>query len=113
MRIPAATYRLQFNRDFPFDGGTAALPYLEALGISDLYASPIYTARAGSGHGYDVVAHEQINPELGGEERFRVLAREVRARGMGFLLDIVPNHMCVAVDANWRWRDVLENGPSS
>ncbi len=113
MRIPTATYRLQLNRDFDFEAGHRAISYLDALGIGDVYSSPIYTARPGSGHGYDVSAHEHVNPELGGEHGFRKLANELRARDMGLLLDIVPNHMCVAVDANWRWRDVLENGPSA
>jgi (1->4)-alpha-D-glucan 1-alpha-D-glucosylmutase len=87
--------------------------YLATLGISDVYSSPIATARAGSQHGYDVVSHENVNPELGGEEAFRSLSLELRRREMGIVLDVVPNHMCVADDANWRWLDVLENGPSA
>ena len=113
MRIPTATYRLQFNAKFGFDAGRRAVPYLAALGISDVYSSPISTARAGSDHGYDVVAHERINPELGGENAFRALALELQRGHMGLLLDVVPNHMCVADDGNWRWLDVLENGPAA
>jgi (1->4)-alpha-D-glucan 1-alpha-D-glucosylmutase len=113
MRIPTATYRLQFNAKFGFESGRRAVPYLATLGVSDIYSSPISTARAGSEHGYDVVSHEHVNPELGGEETFRALSLDLRRREMGVLLDIVPNHMCVADDANWRWLDVLENGPAA
>ncbi|HMI82772.1 MAG TPA: malto-oligosyltrehalose synthase, partial [Polyangiaceae bacterium] len=113
MRIPTATYRLQFSAGFGFEAGRRAVPYLAALGVSDLYSSPISTARAGSMHGYDVVAHESVSPELGGEDAFRAMALELRHRKMGILLDVVPNHMCVADDGNWRWMDVLENGPSA
>ncbi|HMJ51408.1 MAG TPA: malto-oligosyltrehalose synthase [Polyangiaceae bacterium] len=113
MRIPTATYRLQFTAAFGFDAGQRAVDYLATLGISDVYSSPICTARAGSNHGYDVVSHEDVSPELGGEDAFRALGLELRRRNMGILLDVVPNHMCVADDANWRWGDVLENGPSA
>ena len=113
MRIPTATYRLQFNANFGFDAGRRAVAYLATLGVSDVYSSPISTARAGSEHGYDVVSHERVNPELGGEEAFRAMSLELRRREMGILLDVVPNHMCVADDANHRWLDVLENGPAA
>jgi (1->4)-alpha-D-glucan 1-alpha-D-glucosylmutase len=113
MRIPTATYRLQFSAAFGFESGQRAVAYLATLGVSDVYSSPVSTARAGSQHGYDVVSHESINPELGGEDAFRAMAVDLRRRKMGILLDIVPNHMCVADDANWRWSDVLENGPAA
>jgi (1->4)-alpha-D-glucan 1-alpha-D-glucosylmutase len=113
MRIPTATYRLQLNGDFGFEQAREAVPFLDALGITDLYASPIYQARSGSGHGYDVTDHESINSELGGEDGFRALARQLRAHRMGLLLDIVPNHMCVAGDTNRLWLDLLENGRSA
>jgi (1->4)-alpha-D-glucan 1-alpha-D-glucosylmutase len=113
MRTPTATYRLQFNDHFGFEAAQRATPYLAALGMSDIYSSPICQARAGSQHGYDVVSHEVVNIELGGEDAFRALALELRRRKMGIVLDIVPNHMCIADDANWRWRDVLENGPAA
>src|ERR1700682_2926306 len=113
MRIPTATYRLPLNREFGFDRAREATSFLDTLGITDLYSSPIYQARSGSSHGYDVTDHERINPELGGEEGFRCLAGELGSRSMGLLLDIVPNHMCVAGDANRRWLDVLENGPAA
>ncbi len=113
MRIPTTTYRFQLNREFTLADAQAALPYLEQLGITDLYASPISHARPGSGHGYDVLDHTQVNPEIGGEAALASLGADLKARGMGFVLDIVPNHMCVAGDGNARWMDVLENGPSA
>ena len=108
-----ATYRIQFHRGFAFDDARALVPYLVGLGISHLYASPILAARAGSEHGYDVVDHTRINPELGGEDGWRALVAALRARGMGVLLDIVPNHMAVGGDDNPYWLDVLEKGRDS
>lgn len=88
------------------------LPYLKELGIGDCYASPIFEARPGSMHGYDVTRHDRLNPELGGEEHFSQFAAKLREAGMGLLLDIVPNHMGVGNDSVW-WQDVLENGRAS
>ena len=113
LRIPACTYRLQFNKDFNFRQATALVGYLDALGVTDLYASPFLMARPGSMHGYDVVDHSRLNPEIGTESDFDALAASLRARGMGLLMDVVPNHMCIASDANHWWNDVLENGRSS
>ncbi len=112
-RVPSATYRLQLNRLFTFADAAEVLPYLDRLGVSDAYASPVSTARPGSGHGYDVIDHARLNPELGGAEAFGRLAGELRRLGMGLLLDVVPNHMCIAGHLNGRWLDVLENGPSA
>ncbi len=112
-RIPRATYRLQFNAGFTFQDAEQLVPYLAALGISDLYASPILLARPGSQHGYDVCDPSQINPELGTPEDFDRLSATLQSQGLGLLLDIVPNHMGVHSDANLWWNDVLENGPSS
>ena len=112
-RIPRATYRLQLHRDFGFDDALRILPYLDRLGVSHVYCSPVQRARAGSTHGYDVVAHDQVNPELGGEEGLRRFVAGLRERGMGLLLDMVPNHMGVWGDDNAWWLDVLENGPAS
>jgi (1->4)-alpha-D-glucan 1-alpha-D-glucosylmutase len=111
-RRPACTYRLQLHAGFGFDDAARILPYLEALGVSDLYLSPILAAAPGSMHGYDVVDHGRINPELGGEEGFARLSDACRRRGMGILLDFVPNHMGIGPLNPW-WMDVLENGPSS
>ena len=112
MRIPTATYRLQFHKDFPFSKAMAVITYLRELGISDLYASPIFRARVSSVHGYDVVDPNQINPEIGGAEEFERLSAEIQRQGMGWLQDIVPNHMAYDSE-NWMLMDVLENGPSS
>ncbi|HLK92282.1 MAG TPA: malto-oligosyltrehalose synthase [Polyangia bacterium] len=112
-RIPICTYRLQFNKDFNFRDATALCDYLSALGVSDVYASPLLAARPGSTHGYDVVDHGRLNPELGTESDLDGLSAALRARGMGLVLDVVPNHMCIASDANHWWNDVLENGRSS
>jgi (1->4)-alpha-D-glucan 1-alpha-D-glucosylmutase len=112
LRIPSATYRLQFNRDFRFADARALVPYLHELGISDLYASPIFKARPGSAHGYDITDPTQLNPELGSEEDFEELVAELKRHDMGLVLDIVPNHMAATVDNPW-WADVLEHGRSS
>ena len=110
---PRATYRFQFHKDFTFADAEALVPYLDDLGISHLYASPITTARSGSTHGYDVVDPTRINPELGGEDAFRSLVATLRARSMGVIIDIVPNHMGVAGGENAWWNDVLAHGEAS
>ncbi len=110
---PRATYRFQFHKDFTFADAEVLVPYLDELGISHLYASPITTARSGSTHGYDVVDPTRINPELGGEPAFRSLVAALRARGMGVIIDIVPNHMGVAGGENAWWNDVLTHGETS
>ncbi|MEZ2297248.1 malto-oligosyltrehalose synthase [Variovorax sp. RCC_210] len=111
--VPRATYRLQFHKDFGFDDAIRVLPYLAELGVSHVYCSPIQRARAGSMHGYDVVAHDEVNPELGGEEGFARFVDALQSHGMGQLLDMVPNHMGVFGADNAWWMDVLENGPAS
>ena len=112
MRIPVATYRLQFNRNFRFSDAKAIVPYLHDLGISDIYASPIFQARAGSLHGYDIVDPNQLNPELGLEGDFESLLDELHGYDMGWIQDIVPNHM--AYDGqNQKLMDVLESGQDS
>ncbi|MEN9936513.1 MAG: hypothetical protein RLZZ387_3092 [Chloroflexota bacterium] len=110
--VPRATYRIQFNPSFTFTDARGIVDYLHSLGVSDLYASPLFTARAGSSHGYDVTDYGAISAALGGEEGFLELSRELRERGMSVLLDIVPNHMGIG-DGNPWWVDVLENGQSS
>jgi len=111
--IPLSTYRLQFNKDFRFEDARALIPYLWKLGVSHCYSSPILTARAGSPHGYDIIDHNQLNPEIGTEEELRLLASDLKARGMGLLLDTVPNHMGVGTGDNPWWQDVLQNGRAS
>jgi (1->4)-alpha-D-glucan 1-alpha-D-glucosylmutase len=110
---PRATYRLQFNSSFTFRDACGIVPYLAALGISDCYASPFCKARVGSQHGYDIVDHTVLNPEIGTQADLDELAQELKQHGMGLIADIVPNHMGVAGDDNAWWNDVLENGPGS
>src|SRR5258708_15764123 len=107
-----STYRLQFNKDFRFADATRLLDYFSQLGITDVYASPILVSRKGSGHGYDVTDPTRIDPEIGSEEDFETLQSELVKRGMGLLLDVVPNHMAASSENRW-WMDVLENGPNS
>jgi (1->4)-alpha-D-glucan 1-alpha-D-glucosylmutase len=107
-----ATYRLQLRNGFDFAAAEAVLPYLEALGVSHLYLSPIWRAAPGSTHGYDVVDPNAIEPELGGEAGFRALAAAAKARGLGIILDHVPNHMGIGPGNGWWW-DVLAKGRES
>jgi (1->4)-alpha-D-glucan 1-alpha-D-glucosylmutase len=111
MRVPRATYRLQFNKQFTFAQAAEILQYLVQLGISDCYASPIFRAAPESTHGYDVCGFE-VNPVLGGAAEFERFAAALHSRGMGLLLDIVPNHMGNHLSNCW-WMDVLEFGPKS
>ncbi len=113
LRIPGATYRLQFHRGFTFRDATALVPYLAELGISHLYCSPYLKARSGSTHGYDIVDHQSLNPEIGTREDFDALVKVLAAHGMGQILDVVPNHMAIMGADNAWWMDVLENGQSS
>ena len=110
--IPRATYRLQFHKGFPFGAAQAQTDYFADLGISHIYCSPILTARAGSMHGYDVIDPSRINPELESPDGFSH-GRGLQARGIGIVLDIVPNHMAVGKADNPWWLDLLANGPNS
>jgi (1->4)-alpha-D-glucan 1-alpha-D-glucosylmutase len=112
-RIPNATYRVQLNPAFTFAHLAEIIPYLAELGISDVYASPIFRAAPGSSHGYDVCDHNEINPELGGHEGLEKVSRLLRERGMGLVVDFVPNHMGIEGTSNRLWLDVLENGRAS
>src|SRR5688572_6966513 len=111
--VPAATYRLQFHKGFRFKDAQALVPYLASLGISHVYASPFLKARPGSAHGYDVIDHNQVNPEIGTEQELERLMGELKKHGMGMVIDLVPNHMGVLhADNDW-WLDVLERGRAS
>jgi (1->4)-alpha-D-glucan 1-alpha-D-glucosylmutase len=111
-RVPSSTYRLQLNAGFTFEDAARVAGYLKALGISHVYSSPYLQAAPGSMHGYDVVDHQKLNEELGGEEGHKAFCRRLSELGMGQVLDIVPNHMATG-PKNRCWWDVLENGPSS
>ena len=110
---PRATYRLQLHHRFPFSHATAIFRYLTQLGISDVYTSPIFTARPQSPHGYDVCDFDRFNPDLGGASGFHVFLRSLRQNKLGLLLDFVPNHMGVGDLRNRAWTDVLRHGSSS
>ncbi|MGQ9370586.1 malto-oligosyltrehalose synthase [Azospirillum sp. ST 5-10] len=111
--VPRATYRLQFNKDFGFPAAAGLAPYLARLGVSHVYASPYLAARPGSTHGYDIVDHNALNPEIGDRTAFDGMVRAFRREGLGQVLDFVPNHMGVGGADNRFWLDVLEWGPDS
>ena len=108
-----ATYRVQLREEFDFDAAAAIVPYLQELGVSHLYCSPYMQAAARSPHGYDVVDPGRVSRELGGDAGLRRLDRALRNAKMGQLLDVVPNHMCIADRANTWWWDVLRAGRES
>ena len=110
---PLSTYRLQFNAGFRFEDAQRLVGYLHALGVSHIYSSPVLKARAGSLHGYDIIDHNSLNPEVGNYEDFQNLVRELKNYGMGQILDFVPNHMGVGLGINPWWWDVLANGRAS
>lgn len=112
-RVPRATYRFQFNRDFTLRQAKELVPYLVELGVSHLYASPLLKACRGSTHGYDTCDHSQINPEIGTEQDLADLVAELRRHGMGLVLDIVPNHVGICGRQNHWWWDVLKHGRHS
>lgn len=111
-RAPVSTYRIQMHHDFDFAAAEGILDYLQKLGVGDVYCSPLFEARPGSMHGYDVIRHDRFNPELGGSAGFDSFSAALERRSMGLLLDLVPNHMGVGNNSAW-WQDVLENGHSS
>ncbi len=108
-----ATYRLQLNGEFAFRHAQAVTPYLNDLGITHCYSSSVLAALPGSTHGYDIIDSSRLNPELGTEEEFHRWSDNLRALGMGLILDVVPNHMGIAQALNRKWYDVLEYGPAS
>ena len=110
--VPSSTYRIQLNQGFRFSDALRILDYLYELGITDLYLSPVLASRKGSNHGYDVIDPTRVDPDLGSEEEFTLLQTELQNRGMGLLLDIVPNHMAASAENPW-WMDLLENGSQS
>jgi len=111
--IPRTTYRLQLHAGFTFRDATELIPYLASLGITHVYASPYLKARAGSTHGYDIVDHGELNPEIGTPEDYRRFVDTLHEHGMGHILDFVPNHMGVGGDDNAWWLDLLTWGEDS
>jgi (1->4)-alpha-D-glucan 1-alpha-D-glucosylmutase len=108
-----ATYRVQLTPELGFDAVAGNVAYLQKLGISHLYVSPVAEATPGSHHGYDVTDHQQVRQELGGAEGLRRLWEALDRHGLGMIVDIVPNHMGIRSPANRWWQDVLRHGPSS
>ena len=113
MQIPRATYRLQFNEHFLLSDALALVPYFHELGISHIYASPLFKAAPHSNHGYDICDFKQLNPEIGTEADLNKLAEALHDKNMGIILDIVPNHMGITSPENLLWWDVLKNGRAS
>jgi len=113
MRVPRATYRFQFNESFRLVDALALVPYLHDLGISHIYASPLFQASAHSVHGYDVCDFDCLNSEVGTEADLEALVTALKKNGMGLVLDIVPNHMGIGTAENKWWWDVLKNGRQS
>jgi (1->4)-alpha-D-glucan 1-alpha-D-glucosylmutase len=111
--VPRATYRLQLNRGFTFADAAGLAPYLAALGVSHAYCSPYLKARPGSSHGYDIIDHNALNPEIGGEADFERWCAALDGHGLKQMIDIVPNHMGVMGADNGYWLEALENGPAS
>ncbi len=107
-----ATYRVQFRNGMTLDAAADVVPYLKRLGISHLYASPIFTATSGSTHGYDITDYDEIEPAIGGRRGLERLVEALRRHRMGLLLDIVPNHMAASLENRW-WHDVVEHGSQS
>jgi (1->4)-alpha-D-glucan 1-alpha-D-glucosylmutase len=110
---PESTYRLQLHKGFRFADAEALVPYLADLGITACYASPYLKARPSSMHGYDISDHRRLNPEIGSDEEHASWVEALRQRGLGQILDIVPNHMGIMGNENEWWNDVLENGRAS
>jgi (1->4)-alpha-D-glucan 1-alpha-D-glucosylmutase len=111
--IPLSTYRLQFNRSFTFSQAADLVPYLAELGITHCYASPYLRSRPGSMHGYDIIDHHHLDPEIGTPEDYERFVAALHQHGMGQILDVVPNHMGILSADNAWWLEVLENGEAS
>lgn len=111
--IPLSTYRLQFNRNFTFAQAAELVPYLAELGITHCYASPYLRSRPGSMHGYDIIDHHHLDPEIGTPEEYERFVAALHQHGMGQILDVVPNHMGILSADNAWWLEVLENGEAS
>lgn len=112
MYNPVSTYRLQFHKEFSFDDFETIIAYLQKLGVSTIYASPVFTSTPGSVHGYDVLNPHEINPEIGTKEQLEKIAKELKQQGIGWLQDIVPNHMANHTSNPWLM-DVMEKGKHS
>jgi (1->4)-alpha-D-glucan 1-alpha-D-glucosylmutase len=113
MNCPRATYRLQFHEHFRLADALALVPYFQAVGVSHIYASPLFAARPHSSHGYDVCDFGRLNPEIGTEAELEKFAAALRDHGLGLIVDLVPNHMGIGTPENAWWWDVLKHGRAS
>jgi (1->4)-alpha-D-glucan 1-alpha-D-glucosylmutase len=111
--LPESTYRLQFHKGFTFRDARRIVPYLRDLGVTHCYASPYLKATPGSLHGYNIIDHRQLNPEIGTEDDYNAWVEALHAHGLRQVFDMVPNHMGILGNENLWWNDVLENGPAS
>ncbi len=112
MYNPISTYRIQFNKDFTFREFLEHLDYFSILGTGTIYAGPVFAAAPGSMHGYDVVDPHRFNPEIGTKKEFDEIVRRLKNMNIGWLQDVVPNHMGINHQNDWLM-DVLENGRHS
>src|SRR5262249_19201503 len=112
-RLPSSMYRVQLNKNFTFRDATGLVAYLGELGVGACYCSPFLKARPGSMHGYDIVEHNALNPEIGSEAEYEAFVERLSAHDVGLGLDFVPNHMGVEPVMNPWWKDVLEDGQAS
>jgi len=112
VETPIATYRVQLHKDFGFHKLTAVLPYLAELGVSHIYSSPIFKAKKGSSHGYDIVDPNSISDELGGERGFEEANKSAEKCGLRWIQDIVPNHAAYSLE-NQMILDLMRNGSAS
>lgn len=110
--LPNSTYRVQFSSKFTFEMAERLIGYFKSIGISHLYGSPIMNSRTDSTHGYDVISHDKFNPLIGSDEHFYNLSDRLKKHNMGFIFDLVPNHMGISKENKWWW-DILENGQAS
>src|SRR5690606_15886480 len=111
--VPASTYRLQLTKALGFEAAAKLVPYLDRLGITTCYASPVLAARPGSTHGYDTCDHSRISPEFGGDVAFVAWADRLHDAGLGLIVDFVPHHMRNDPEADRLWRDVHVEGQAS
>jgi malto-oligosyltrehalose synthase len=112
-RVPSSTYRLQVHGGFPLGAAREVVPYLQRLGAGAVYTSPYFAAEPGSTHGYDVINHNEIAGEVGGDAAHTAFTDAVRDAGLQHIVDFVPNHMGISTSTNPWWRDVLAHGPRS
>ena len=81
--VPVSTYRFQVSKELDLHEVARLATYVHDLGADWLYLSPLLAAEPGSTHGYDVVAHDHLDPDRGGEEGRFHRRRQLLAGGGG------------------------------